>query len=240
MKTKYYYAKDRGLTSTSWLKSYYSFNFNTMEEFDQIRFGQLRILNNDTIIGGSGFGSHGHQNMEIITIPLAGGLQHKDSLGNSHEIIPGDVQVMTAGTGIEHSEYNLYKDQTTNFLQIWIFPKEANLKPRYNQHYFDPVGKKGEWQQFVAPDHSAPLLIHQDAWFSGISLDKPVPVKYTLNRPDNGVLFYIISGKTNISGEEFSTGDAVGFDGSETLELHASQQAEILAIEVPLKTSLYK
>jgi redox-sensitive bicupin YhaK (pirin superfamily) len=240
MKTKYYYAKDRGLTSTSWLKSYYSFNFNTMEEFDEIRFGQLRILNNDTILGGSGFGSHRHQNMEIITIPLAGGLQHKDSLGNSHEIIPGDVQVMTAGTGIVHSEYNLYKDQTTNFLQIWIFPEEENLEPRYDQRYFDPAGANAAWQRLIAPDHSAPLLIRQNAWLSRVSLDKSLPVNYNLNRPENGVLFYIISGKTTISGEEFSTGDAVGFDGSVTLELHATQQAEILAIEVPLTTSLYK
>ena len=239
MEPKYYLAKDRGLTSLSWLKSYYSFNFNTMAELEKIRFGQLRILNNDTILGGAGFGSHSHQNMEIITIPLAGGLKHQDSLGNSHEIVPGDVQVMTAGTGIVHSEYNLYNDLTTNFLQIWIFPDQHSLEPRYDKYNFAASETKGQWQQLVAPNGSAPLMIHQNAWLSKISLAGSTSVPYQLHAADNGVLFYVISGKTIISGEEFTTGDAVGFDGLTVPELHTADQAEILAIEVPLKTSLY-
>ena len=236
MKKQYFLAKDRGHISTGWLSSYYSFNFETMEEFEKIRFGQLRILNNDTITGSSGFGSHGHANMEIVTIPLEGGLIHKDSLGNSHKIVPGDVQLMTAGTGIVHSEYNFYDSQQTNFLQIWVFPSAQNLEPRYDQHFFETDLMTNKWHTMVAPGNQAPLYINQSAYFTRALLDQKQEIDYEIHQPGNGVLFYVIKGKAYIHDEEFKAGDAIGFPEVNELTLKTNGPADILAIEVPMKT----
>jgi redox-sensitive bicupin YhaK (pirin superfamily) len=233
MKTYYYLAKDRGLTSASWLKSYYSFNFETMDEFEKIRFGQLRILNNDTITGGTGFSTHSHRDMEIITIPLSGGLKHTDSLGNSHEILPGDVQVMTAGTGIRHSEYNNFEDKDTNFLQIWVFPDQNGLLPRYDQHFFPLEKRHNEWALLIAPNQLAPLYINQSAYFSRAQLDSGKVLTYSIHGQDQGVLFYVVSGDLKIGEEIFTTGDAVGFKDVSQISIYAIKNADILAIEVP-------
>jgi redox-sensitive bicupin YhaK (pirin superfamily) len=234
MATHYYLAKDRGKISTDWLVSYYSFNFETPDQFEKIRFGQLRILNNDTIRGGSGFGVHPHDNMEIVTIPLSGGLTHKDSLGNIHQLIPGDVQVMTAGTGIRHSEYNLFDDLETNFLQIWVFPDRKGLTPRYDQRRFGPQNRLNRWDLVIAPRGQAPLYINQAAYFSRTDLDASKNLDYAMHQDDTGVLVYVIDGKIRIHNETFISGDAVGYSGQLKILIHATNRADILAIEVPL------
>src|SRR5580692_5184728 len=207
MDKQYYRAKDRGHLEAGWLNSYYSFNFETMDEFEKIRFGQLRMLNNDTIRGGTGFQSHPHKNMEIVTIPLSGGLLHRDSLGNTHKILPGDVQVMTAGTGIIHSEWNLYEDQDTNFLQIWVFPRKNGLAPGYEQRSFKTKARINTWDLQIAPAGRAPLSLHQDAWFSRILLEPGNQVSYRENQKGTGTLFYVIHGEVRINEEHFSTAD---------------------------------
>jgi redox-sensitive bicupin YhaK (pirin superfamily) len=234
MATRYYLAKDRGKISTDWLVSYYSFNFETMDQFEKIRFGQLRILNNDTIQAGSGFGIHSHDNMEIVTIPLSGGLTHKDSLGNIHQIIPGDIQVMTAGTGIRHSEYNLFDDRDTNFLQIWVFPDRRGLAPRYDQRRFDLENRANRWDLLIAPQGQAPLYINQAAYFSRADLDAGNRLHYALHNDNSGVLVYVIDGEIIIDSETFIPGDAAGYTGRVTLHIKAANRADILAIEVPL------
>jgi redox-sensitive bicupin YhaK (pirin superfamily) len=235
MGTQYYRAGDRGHLEAGWLSSYYSFNFETMDEFEKIRFGQLRMLNNDTIQGGTGFQSHGHKNMEIVTIPLTGGLTHRDSLGNTHKILPGDVQVMTAGSGIIHSEWNLYEDQDTNFLQIWVFPRKNGLAPGYEQRSFKTKARINTWDLQIAPAGRAPLSLHQDAWFSRILLEPGNQVSYRENQKGTGTLFYVINGEVRINEEHFSTADAVGFRNRPENTLTALIASDILAIEVPEK-----
>jgi redox-sensitive bicupin YhaK (pirin superfamily) len=235
MDKQYYRAKDRGHLEAGWLNSYYSFKFETMDEFEKIRFGQLRMLNNDTIRGGTGFQSHPHKNMEIVTIPLSGGLLHRDSLGNTHKILPGDVQVMTAGTGIIHSEWNLYGDRDTNFLQIWVFPHKNGLAPRYDQRSFKTKDRINTWDLQIAPASRAPLTLHQDAWFSRILLEAGSQIRYQVYQQGNGVLFYVILGEAQINAELFSTADAVGFRNRAEITLTALIPTDILAIEVPLK-----
>jgi redox-sensitive bicupin YhaK (pirin superfamily) len=235
MDTQYYRAKDRGHLEAGWLSSYYSFNFETMDEFEKIRFGQLRMLNNDTIQGGAGFQSHAHKNMEIVTIPLSGGLEHRDSLGNTHKIFPGDVQVMTAGTGVIHSEWNLYEDQETNFLQIWIFPRKNGLFPGYQQRSFKGESRINTWDLQIAPGGRAPLSLQQDAWFSRIVLEPRCQIQYQEHQKGTGVLFYVIHGLAQINEECFSTADAVGFRNRPESSLTAIIATDIIAIEVPLK-----
>jgi len=237
MKSKFYLRKDSGLIKNDWLKSRYSFNFQTMDEFEKIKFGEMRILNNDTIIGGSGFGIHMHKDMEIVTIPIAGGLIHKDNLGNEHKITPDDVQIMSAGTGIFHSEYNLYQDQATNFLQIWIFPNRNGHDPRYAQATFSRQDRKDVWQSLVSPSHDTSLYLNQNATVSRIELSKDKSAIYSLSSANNGVLFYLINGNVKVNSDSFDNGDAFGYMDFKELVIEAKSNADILALEVPVITN---
>jgi redox-sensitive bicupin YhaK (pirin superfamily) len=192
-------------------------------------------LNDDVITGGSGFGTHGHDNMEIISIPLTGALEHQDSTGTNAVINEGDVQIMCAGSGIKHSEYNHYKDKTTNFLQIWVLPKEKNIKPRYDQKTFDPKKRKNDFQTVVAPDSDEAVYINQDSWFSLGSLEAGITKEYQVKKEGNGVYVFLLDGSITIGDQTMFKRDGLGVWDTNTISIKADTDAEILLIEVPMQ-----
>ena len=199
-----------------------------------MHFGKLRVLNDDVIEGGSGFGMHPHNNMEIISIPLTGALHHRDSSGSDDIIAENKVQVMSAGKGIMHSEHNALPDRDTNFLQIWIYPKTMNIEPRYSSRGFDPGLRKNTFQLLVSPDgslHSLP--IHQKAWLSRITLDKHATADYNLYSETNGVYLFVIEGKISVNDETLFKRDGAGINNQPAISIAALQQADILLIETP-------
>jgi quercetin 2,3-dioxygenase len=235
MKTALYPAKDRGHVSLGWLDSYHSFSFGQYNDPKKIHFGALRVVNDDSIAGGGGFGTHPHDNMEIVTIPLEGKLAHKDSTGNEGIISKGDVQIMSAGTGIRHSEYNASASEKARLLQIWVFPKLKNIKPVYGQKTFDIRDRKNKWQVVVSPDAADQALgINQDARFSLAQLDKGESVSYETKFKGSGVYLFVIDGEIKIGDEELKKRDAIGLSDTDHLEIKATSNAEILAIEVPM------
>ncbi|HRH61642.1 MAG TPA: pirin family protein, partial [Chitinophagaceae bacterium] len=203
-------ANTRGYANHGWLNSYHTFSFANYHDESRIHFGALRVLNDDTVAGGMGFGTHPHSNMEIVSIPLEGDLEHNDTTGR-HEIIrQGDVQIMSAGSGISHSEKNANRDKAVKFLQIWIFPKEKNIQPRYEQKTFTTDARKNKLQTVVAPNGGDALLINQDAWFSLGNLDAGNTVSYQLNKKENGVYAFVIKGGVNINGQALGERDGLG------------------------------
>ena len=229
-------ANERGHADHGWLNAYHSFSFANWYNPDKVQFGVLRVLNDDTIAPGMGFGTHPHDNMEIITIPLEGDLAHKDSMGNAEIIKFGDVQVMSAGTGIRHSEFNPNEDKRTKLLQIWLFPNKRNVEPRYQQITLDVNDRQNKLQQILSPNpEDAGVWIHQDAWFHMGKFEKGKSETYTVKRNENGVYAFLISGSVTINGQALETRDALGITNTEKLEITATSDAEILLMDIPME-----
>ncbi|MFT4984018.1 MAG: redox-sensitive bicupin YhaK (pirin superfamily) [Flavobacterium sp.] len=228
-------ADTRGHADHGWLNAYHSFSFASWYNPERVQFGALRVLNDDTVAAGMGFGTHPHDNMEIITIPLEGDLAHKDSMGNTEIIRNGDVQVMSAGTGVKHSEFNPNKDQRTKLLQIWVFPNQKNVEPRYQQITLDPQERNNKLQQILSPNaEDAGVWIHQDAWFHLGKFDKGVITTYSLKKEGNGVYAFILSGNVTIDGQELETRDGFGIWDINALAIEANTDAEFLLMEIPM------
>ena len=234
MKTILHKSADRGHANHGWLDSYHSFSFAGYYDPAKVHFGALRVLNDDTVAPGYGFGKHPHDNMEIVSIPLFGDLHHRDSTGRDAIIRQGDVQIMSAGSGIAHSEQNANRDKEVKFLQIWVFPKEKDITPRYEQKTFLPESRQNQWQTVVAPDNQDALWINQDAWFTLGRFEAGKASSYTLHNTNSGVYAFIISGKAMIYGQVLDQRDAVGVYETDTIEVTATADAEILLIEVPM------
>ena len=229
-------ANTRGDANHGWLHSKHTFSFANYYNPDRMHFGALRVLNDDKVAAGMGFGTHPHDNMEIISIPLSGDLEHKDSMGNIGIIKNGEVQVMSAGTGVTHSEYNHNKDKEVKFLQIWVFPKERNVVPRYDQILLDANDRKNNLQQIISPNPTdAGTWIHQDAWFSLGDLSANNKQKYTINKPGNGVYVFVLSGSLKVGEQVLSARDGYGVWNIEDLALEAITNTEVLLMEVPMQ-----
>lgn len=235
MKTIIHKADSRGLADHGWLKSRHTFSFAGYYNPERMHFGTLRVLNDDQVAGGMGFGTHPHENMEIVSIPLQGDLEHKDSTGRHKIIKQGDVQIMSAGTGIQHSEYNHRKEEEVHFLQIWVFPKEKDIEPRYEQKTYEPENRMNKFQTVVSPEGGDALWINQDAYFSMANLDAGTTLNYEVKKPGNGVYLFVLNGDLEAANETLSTRDAIGVSETENFELKAKSYAEVLAIEVPMQ-----
>jgi quercetin 2,3-dioxygenase len=234
MKTILHLADRRGHVNFGWLDSHHSFSFGNYYDPEKVHFGMLRVLNDDVITGGSGFGAHPHDNMEIVSIPLYGALEHKDSTGTNAVINQNDVQIMSAGTGIRHSEYNHFKDKETNFLQIWVIPKKRNIEPRYDQKTFKPEERINNFKTVVAPDDETAVWINQDAWFSLGNLKADFSGQYKVKKEGNGVYAFVLEGNVTINGQSLFKRDALGIWDVDALDIKASTDAEILLIDVPM------
>lgn len=234
MKSVLHSADRRGHVSFGWLDSHHSFSFGNYYDPERIQFGMLRVLNDDVILGGSGFGMHPHENMEIVSIPLAGALEHKDSTGTQAVIRENDVQIMSAGTGIKHSENNYSKNEAAQFLQIWVIPKKKNIQPRYDQKTFLPKNRINNIQTIVAPDDDSAVWINQDAWFSLANIKGGFSTNYDIKKAGNGVYIFVINGSVAIQNMALYKRDAVGIWDVDQVEITAETDAEILLIEVPM------
>lgn len=230
-------ADTRGHASHGWLDSHHTFSFANYHNPDRMHFGVLRVLNDDRVDPGMGFGTHPHDNMEIISIPLEGDLEHKDSMGNTAIIKNGDIQAMSAGTGIYHSEYNKNKDRLTKFLQIWVYPNKRNVTPRYDQITLDETKRHNKLQQILSPNaDDEGVWIHQDAWFNLGKFDKGVSTQYNLNKSGNGIYAFVLKGDVNIGNIALNERDGLGMWDTNTITITAnSQDAEILLMEVPMQ-----
>jgi redox-sensitive bicupin YhaK (pirin superfamily) len=234
MKTVVHKSASRGHANHGWLDARHTFSFANYFDPQRVHFGLLRVLNDDRVTGGQGFGTHPHDNMEIVTIPLEGALEHKDSMGNSSVIRTGDVQVMSAGTGITHSEFNHHSDRDVKLLQIWVFPKVKDVEPRYDQRTYAPEDRKNRFQPVVAPDQEGAMFIHQDAVFSMASIETGKSAAYSLRYNGNGVYVFVISGSIKIGDETLETRDGMGISESESFTVEAISDAEVLLIDVPM------
>lgn len=228
-------ADTRGKANHGWLNSFHSFSFANYYNPERMNFGALRVLNDDTILGGTGFGTHPHDNMEIISIPTEGGLRHKDSMGNEQIINSGDIQVMSAGTGIYHSEMNAISDKPTKFFQIWVIPNKRGVTPRYDQITLNKA-EKNKFQQVLSPnENDAGVWIHQDAWFDLGEFDHVTTLSHSLRKgKTHGVYAFMIEGKATIQGQELEHRDALGVWNIEKLDITAQPGARILLMEVPM------
>lgn len=235
MKTIIHKAESRGHANHGWLDSHHSFSFAHYYNPERVHFGALRVLNDDIVTGGMGFGTHPHDNMEIVSIPLSGDLEHKDSMGNAGVIRQNDVQIMSAGTGIQHSEFNKNKDKLVNFLQIWVFPKVRNIQPRYDQKTFSRESRVNKLQVVVSPDKNADgVWINQDAWFHMGNLDKGFKTEYQIKKEGNGVYAFVINGQATVNGIALNKRDAAGIWETDKLSIEANENAEILLLDVPM------
>jgi len=228
-------AETRGHANHGWLNSMHTFSFANYHNSDRMHFGALRVLNDDTVEAGMGFGTHPHDNMEIISIPLEGDLEHKDSMGNVSVIKHGDVQVMSAGTGIFHSEYNKNRDQRVKFLQIWVFPNKKNVTPRYDQITLNLADRQNKLQQILSPNpDDAGVWIHQNAWFHLGKFDKGVSEQYRVKADGNGVYAFVLNGDVTINDQPLNTRDGYGVWNRDQISIKADSDAEILLMEVPM------
>jgi hypothetical protein len=235
MKTILYPANERGHVNLGWLDSFHSFSFGQYHDPKKIHFGALRVVNDDSIAGGGGFGTHPHDNMEIVTIPLEGKLAHKDSTGNEGIISKGDIQIMSAGTGIRHSEYNASAKETARLLQIWVFPKLKNIKPVYGQKTFDLKDRKNIWQIVVSPDTAEQgLNINQDARFSLVDLEAGKSIGYQMKWKNAGLYLFVIEGSVKTAEQNLSKRDALGISESDQFTIEAVSNSQLLAIEIPM------
>ncbi len=234
MKTIIHKADTRGVANFGWLDSRHTFSFGRYFNPDRMSFGALRVLNDDIVEPGMGFGTHPHDNMEIVSIPLKGDLAHKDSTGNEKVIHTGEVQIMSAGSGLTHSEYNHSQSDKVNFLQIWVLPKEMNIKPRYDQRVFDKKNRVNTIQTVVAPDDDAALWINQNAWFSLATLDDTREIQYSFKNKDNGLYVFVIDGSVSFEDYTLSKRDGAGIFDTENVTFHSTGNSELLLIEVPL------
>ncbi len=229
-------ANTRGTADHGWLKANFTFSFAGYQNPERMHFGVLRVMNDDIIAAGMGFGTHAHDNMEIITIPLEGALEHKDSMGNGEIIQYGDIQCMSAGSGITHSEFNPNKDKAANTLQIWMFPNKKNVTPRYDQITLDKTKSKNNLQQILSPNsNDEGVWVHQDAWFHQGVFDKDFNVEYTIKRSGNGVYVFVIKGDVTINGQALNKRDGLGIWDTDKLNIIAnSENSEILLMDVPM------
>ena len=229
-------ASERGFADHGWLQSFHSFSFANYYDAEKINFGALRVLNDDTVAEGMGFGTHPHENMEIISIPLEGDLEHKDSIGNVTVIKNGDIQVMSAGTGVRHSEYNRNKDAAVKFLQIWIIPNKKDVQPRYDQITLNTADRKNKLQQIISPENNeGGMWIHQDAWFNLGKFDAGKSVEYNMHKTIHGLYAFILNGEFSLNDKILQRRDAIGITETETIHIEAlTDEAEILLIEVPM------
>jgi quercetin 2,3-dioxygenase len=235
MNTVLHPAATRGHANHGWLDSHHTFSFAHYYDPERVQFGALRVLNDDIVDGGKGFGTHPHDNMEIISIPLSGDLEHKDSMGNVAVIRQNDVQIMSAGTGIYHSEYNKNPNQKVNFLQIWVYPKVRNVVPRYDQITFDPQARLNRLQQIVSPSSTDEgVMIHQDAWFHLGKFTSGFSVTYDVKKAGNGVYAFVIEGNITIQGQKLGKRDGWGIWNVDQLRLSADSDSEVLLMEVPM------
>ena len=232
---KLFLADSRGYADHGWLKSSHSFSFASYFNPDQMNFGALRVLNDDWVAPSMGFGSHGHRDMEIISIPLSGNLKHRDNMGNETVIRSGDIQVMSAGSGVEHSEMNASTSEPVAFLQIWIFPKVKNVTPRYDQLTLKVEDSTNRWQQILSPNkEDEGVWIHQDAFMYLNHLDSQSSTTYTLKNAANGVYLFVIEGEVTVEGEPLRRRDAIGISEADKFTLSTQTNAKLLAIEVPM------
>ncbi len=234
-----YKANTRGNANHGWLNAHHSFSFANYHDPKRMNFGALRVLNDDIVAPSMGFGTHPHDNMEIITIPLRGALKHRDSMGNEGIIEQFDIQVMSAGTGVRHSEFNANADKEVSLLQIWVFPNQRNVTPRYDQKTFKPEDRANQLQTVVAPIDSeeaenGAMGIHQNAWFSLGSLEAGVEKEYPKRREGNGVYAFVIEGSATVNGTPLSKRDALGIWDFEKLTIKADANVEILLLDVPM------
>lgn len=235
MKTIYHKADSRGHANHGWLNSYHTFSFANYHHPERMGFGALRVLNDDTVSGGMGFGKHPHRDMEIISIPLEGDLQHGDSMGSEGTIKKGEIQVMSAGTGIMHSEKNANSNKEVKFLQIWVLPKEKNLTPRYGQITISDHAKPNDFQQIISPNkNDEGTWIHQDAWCHIANFDKGIAKDYRIRKEGNGVYVFVIEGKVKIGDQVLERRDGLGISATEAVNLEAMENSEILLMEVPM------
>jgi redox-sensitive bicupin YhaK (pirin superfamily) len=236
MKRIIHRANTRGQAEHSWLHSFHTFSFASYYNAKRNRFGKLRVLNDDVVQPGQGFSTHPHENMEIVSIPLKGSLRHKDNMGNTHVILAGEVQVMSAGTGITHSEYNDSDIDPVNFLQIWILPKKKDITPRYDQSVFAVEDRNNRFQAIVSPDGAnGSLCINQDARFSLTQMDQGQNLTYQLHDSKNGVYIFVIEGEVDVAGESLARRDAIGVTEAQNLEFYAKENSQILCIETPME-----
>lgn len=235
MKTTLYKAADRGTADYGWLKPNYYFSFAQYHDPAKVHFGLLRVLNDDYVAGGGGFPTHPHDNMEIVTIPFTGALQHKDSTGGNGVIKAGDIQIMSAGTGVRHSEFNASATEPVTLFQVWIFPKERNIKPRYDQKTYDITERMNKWQVVVSPQEADNALwINQDARFALTNLEAGKEISYSTAFKGNGVFLVVINGSAEVNGQTLNRRDAIGISGADDFSIRAAENAELLAIEIPM------
>ena len=229
-------ADSRGGADHGWLKSHHTFSFAGYFNPERVQFGALRVLNDDSVDGGMGFGDHPHDNMEIISIPLEGSLQHKDSMGNLATIEPGEIQAMSAGTGIYHTEYNKDKSKPVKFLQIWVFPNKRNVDPRYDQVKISTAEKPNQLVQVLSPNaDDEGVWIHQDAWFNMGKLEKGSKVDYSIHKKGNGAYIFVLEGQVAIDGQLLDRRDGYGIWDTEGFTITASTDAEFLIMDVPME-----
>jgi redox-sensitive bicupin YhaK (pirin superfamily) len=229
-------ADTRGHANHGWLDSHHTFSFARYYDPERMGFGVLRVINDDVVAPGMGFGAHPHDNMEIVSIPLSGALEHKDSTGNTKVIRTNDVQIMSAGSGLTHSEYNHSKTEPVNFLQIWILPKVEDIPPRYEQKTFDPEARRNKLQTVISPDKDGETVwINQDAWFTLGSLKEGFAESYQLHKSGNGVYAFVLEGEVEIDGEKLSKRDGLGTWNTESIDIKVTQDTELLLMEIPMK-----
>lgn len=228
-------SESRGHANHGWLDSHHTFSFASYYDPDRIHFGALRVLNDDKIDGGTGFPKHPHDNMEIISIPLYGDLAHEDSMGTNSVIKENDVQVMSAGTGVVHSEFNHNKDKKTEFLQIWVFPNKKGVMPRYGQQQFKPEERVNKFQLIVSPNkEDVATWIHQDAWFHLSTFEQGYTDTYKLKKKGNGLFLFLLEGELTVENKQLKKRDGISFTEIEAIEITAVSNANFLLMEVPL------
>jgi len=228
-------ADSRGYNNLGWLRSHHTFSFGHYFDPERVHFGALRVFNDDTVIGGRGFGTHPHDNMEIISIPLEGVLMHRDSMGHEQGLLPGNVQVMSAGSGLTHSEFNGSADADLKFLQIWVSPKMRDVEPRYDEVHLTDTDGHGSFHTVVGPQGAGyPLFIHQDAYLSIARLDAGSTATYTLRDEKNGTFTFVIEGDASVGGIALARRDAVGITDSATVGVVANTASTLITIETPM------
>ncbi|OOG18406.1 hypothetical protein BWD42_13080 [Sphingobacterium sp. CZ-UAM] len=227
---------DRGHVDFGWLKSAYSFSFGQYFDPEKVNFGALRVLNDDQVEGGQGFGRHAHDNMEIVSIPLEGILSHQDSMGNVRNIETGEVQIMSAGKGVTHSEFNGDQKDPVKFLQIWVLPNEQNITPTYEQKSYLHLDRHNKFVTIVSPDISNPdaVHIHQDAYFNIADLEEGNTISYTVHSERNGIYLFVLEGKVSVANETLERRDGIGIYDSAKIDIEATYNAKLLLIEVPM------
>jgi redox-sensitive bicupin YhaK (pirin superfamily) len=228
-------ADSRGRADHGWLQARHTFSFSRYHDPQRMGFGALRVINDDIIAGGGGFPTHGHDNMEIITVPLQGGLAHKDSMGSSGVINAGDVQVMSAGTGLTHSEFNASETETANTLQIWVLPEKQDVTPRYDQATFDPADRHNRWQLLVSPDGANDSLwVNQQTWFSRARLDAGQSLGYVMHRDNSGAYLFLIDGQVSVADQVLAARDGMGIYDTRQFSILSNQGSDVLLMEVPI------